>query len=262
MTLGELMAALGVKSSPLDMVPAEPGVRTTPEGGLNLGQIMQGAGIDHQRSQYEKTLRPGEARSAEDLQAMLGEVILAAGVEQLPGLAPHKIDMRAPGRVRPGHEKQFNEWFRDSKAVDAEGKPLTVYHGSPEPGFNEFKHAKRGSNTGVPDSRFGFHFSSDPRYANEFTYKSGDMVGAVKPAHISVKNPLEYDMAGTPYSPSRQLAVMKQAEAAGHDGVVFRNKLGLRNELFDEWVPFHPSQIKSATGNRGTYRRDSADIRE
>jgi hypothetical protein len=103
-TLGDLMAAVGVYRGPLDYLPREPtGVRTTPQGGLDLGSIMQGAGIDHQRSQYEPTLRPGETRSREELQSMLWNVVQSAGMESLPGIGPHKLAQQNPGsRPAPG----------------------------------------------------------------------------------------------------------------------------------------------------------------
>lgn len=35
-------------------------------------------------------------------------------------------------------EVAFNNWFGDSKVVDQDGKPLVVYHGSPNGEFTEF----------------------------------------------------------------------------------------------------------------------------
>ena len=39
--------------------------------------------------------------------------------------------------------QNFWRWFGDSKVVDAQGRPLVVYHGSPKAGFNEFQPNKK-----------------------------------------------------------------------------------------------------------------------
>lgn len=51
--------------------------------------------------------------------------------------------------------------------------------------------------------------------------------------------------------------VTRALQEAGYDGVVFRYRNGVA-----EYVVFDPTQIKSATGNRGTFRKDSAVITE
>jgi hypothetical protein len=97
-TLGDLMAALGVRRGPLDMVPREPAARVSPDGQLDIGAIMAGAHVGQTaKSQYEPTLRPGEKRTPEELQAMLWNVVQSAGMESLPGIGPHKLPKQAPG---------------------------------------------------------------------------------------------------------------------------------------------------------------------
>jgi hypothetical protein len=98
MTPAEVQAFLIQTAAPQE-APAEPvpqGVR--PDFGLStVSGIGQTA-----KSPYERTLRPGEERSAEDLQDMLAEVILAAGSMAVPGIGPHKLPKQAPGsRLRP-----------------------------------------------------------------------------------------------------------------------------------------------------------------
>jgi hypothetical protein len=98
MTPAEVQAFLIQTASPQE-APPEPvpqGVR--PDFGLStVSGIGQTA-----KSPYERTLRPGEARSAEDLQDMLAEVILAAGSGAVPGIGPHKLPRQNPGsRTRP-----------------------------------------------------------------------------------------------------------------------------------------------------------------
>jgi hypothetical protein len=100
-TLGDLMAALGVRRGPLDMVPREPAARVSPDGQLDIGAIMAGAQVGQTaKSEYEPTLRPGEKRTPEELQAMLWNVVQSAGMESLPGIGPHRAPVMAPG-ARP-----------------------------------------------------------------------------------------------------------------------------------------------------------------
>lgn len=73
MTLQDVLAML--QGGPLSRLPRErQGVR--PDFGLRGALIQSQA-----KSPYERTLAPGEKRSAKDLQAMLGEVILAGGAQ-------------------------------------------------------------------------------------------------------------------------------------------------------------------------------------
>jgi hypothetical protein len=246
MTPAEVQAFLIQTAAPQE-APSEPvpqGVR--PDFGLStVSGIGQTA-----KSPYERTLRPGEARSAEDLQDMLAEVILAAGSGAVPAAGPRGQARQAPGRVRPGHEKQFEAWFGDSKAVDARGRPLTVYHGGPET-IREFKSGREG----------GIFLASHPSVAGEY---ADARRGATYPAHLSMQNPLIHDAAA---GFKRNDALVREARSKGHDGVIIRNTYdGIRNDgrspLTDVFIVFDPTQIKSATGNRGTYSPASGDIRE
>lgn len=58
---------------------------------------LTGAQIGPQRSPYERTMASGETRSAQDLQSMLGEVILAAGSGALPAIGPRGQARQPPG---------------------------------------------------------------------------------------------------------------------------------------------------------------------
>lgn len=70
-----------------------------PQEGVRPGYGLETAtGIGRPvRSEYQRTLDPGETRSPESLQAMLAEVILAAGSGALPGVGPKVPAKQAPG---------------------------------------------------------------------------------------------------------------------------------------------------------------------
>jgi hypothetical protein len=237
------------------------------------------------KSPYERTLRPGEQRSSEELRDMLAEVILAAGAGAVPGVGPKGQARRAPERIRPGYEKQFSEWFRGSKVVNEKGEPLTLYHGTvaDEP-FTAFR--TKGGGSPIIQDRLGAHFGTVGAAAKRLEQAPANAeAGAgprMMPVHLSIKNPMT-KANGTPFSESemrgvfnkiaKQLgidpakrprdassAVKAHLMAQGFDGIAYRNSIEDRGST--SYIVFSPSQIKSATGNRGTYDPRSEDIRE
>jgi hypothetical protein len=62
----------------------------------------------------------------------------------------------------------FKRWFSGSKAVDADGKPLRVYHGTGGD-FTSFSTEKLGSNTGAASARRGFFFASNPKVSDFYS---------------------------------------------------------------------------------------------
>lgn len=61
----------------------------------------------------------------------------------------------------------FANWFGDSKVVDAQGKPLTVYHGTGVK-FDTFDKGTLGSFTGADSAKGGFFFTSSNALAKQF----------------------------------------------------------------------------------------------
>ena len=62
----------------------------------------------------------------------------------------------------------FKKWFGDSKVVDAEGKPLVVYHGSRVSGFETFDLSK------IDAHHVGFFFTSNLKMAQTYTPVNDD----------------------------------------------------------------------------------------
>lgn len=95
----------------------------------------------------------------------------------------------------------------------------------------------------------------------------------VVPSYLSLKNPLVHDFKGTEYRDRTYNHLLTKAKADGHDGAIFKNTfddpggsyspsksdLGPGEDLqewgdpHDVYIAFDPEQIKSATGNRGTF---------
>ena len=213
------------------------------------------------------------------------------------------------------NSEAFKTWFDDAKVVDAEGKPLVVYHGSRVGGLSEFKKSSAGSGVTGSNSSGGFYFSSSEDAAawfadpveitkesdqelseddiqvygdeGEFFILVGDIntgsfetedaahragvdivekwneseIGdvvfedkRVMPVFLSIKNPLRVE------SMTEFRAAELTAREDGYDGIIAED-VADGAEVSTVYVAFEPTQIKSATGNRGTYDPNDPDIR-
>ena len=90
----------------------------------------------------------------------------------------------------------FKRWFGDSKVVDADGKPLVVYHGtsSDVTEFSIDELGKAMGNTGYYGA--GHYFTEDAEQASRYAgaanmRATGEAGPSLIPAYLSIKNPLE-----------------------------------------------------------------------
>lgn len=104
---------------------------------------LTGAMISQQRSPYERTMAPGEQRSAGDLQDMLGEVILAAGAGASPVAGPRGMELVRAARPRPNDSVTlFHGTTRENAAKIEKG-------GFAEGGSNPYSGTPRGALGGI-----------------------------------------------------------------------------------------------------------------
>lgn len=164
----------------------------------------------------------------------------------------------------------FGQWFAGSKVVDANGSPQVVYHGT-DADFNAFDPKRLGGATRHPTAKLGFYFSTSPKVASNFADTLKGAEGAqgenVLPVYLSVKAPytmsaVEFGklMGADGYAPvtgKTMSQLRKQLQAEGFDGIVVPGDASipsLSGELnSDVWIAFEPEQIKSATGNDGSF---------
>lgn len=177
--------------------------------------------------------------------------------------------------------EEFKRWFGDSKVVDADGKPLVVYHGTgsaidefAEPGAYEVKH---------PSSYLGTFFTTAPHVAElfyPFASSSEEFgIGAnTVPTYLSIQNPFEItwsrfskmfvDRNAYPgddlWASLDQAAKDFQADLIddGFDGIRIKGSRHADDQegKVDSWVAFRPEQIKSAIGNNGDFDQANPDI--
>ena len=202
------------------------------------------------------------------------------------GLTPEQMHAKYPLRIvgetgqgvtldQPG-SANFDKWFGASKVMDAQGKPLVVYHGTASR-FNAFDHAKVGSTFEVDDS--GFFFTNDKELADK--YADAARVIAKRngqtpeertiDAYVSLQNPwiinvdtdkksaIAHFESGDGQFNRGQGYIVQYAMESGYDGVIIQDKRGLsgHDALI---IAFRPEQIKSSTGNSGAFDPNDPSI--
>ncbi|HHX4894655.1 TPA: PLxRFG domain-containing protein [Acinetobacter baumannii] len=134
----------------------------------------------------------------------------------------------------------FKTWFKDSKVVDARGKPLVMYHGTPK-SFSKFNTDESGALLGK-----GSYFTANMADAAAYAGSKAPMQ-----TYLSIQNPY-YVNSVMDKVPSRQ-----ELKNQGYDGVILLNE-----DKSIKWAVAHkPAQIKSATANTGTFDSSNPDIR-
>lgn len=199
---------------------------------------------------------------------------------------PQRQATQAEAKTKtPGREQQFfslekqtstpafKKFFGDSKVVDENGNPLVVYHGTNEDFdvFDPYAEKKTQGGERLRGTNAIF-FSSNPELASayagvakstltgqSFAYPAESAYGGnVMPVYLSIQNPMIVDAEGQMYTKVEPL--IREAKKKGHDGVIFKNVAdqpgaagSLQVTTHDAYVVFKKEQIKSATGNRGTF---------
>jgi hypothetical protein len=166
--------------------------------------------------------------------------------------------------------QNFWKWFGESKVVDAEERPLVVYHGSDRQ-IDEFMQSATG------ELGRGMYFTKDKKEALDYAYgKRGDSQ-IVHEVYLKVDNPIKIKNATKDlwdkYSKKGESDdVMTRAiQAKEHDGIalttpefkydIFKRKNQKTGKNREHIVVWLPNQIKSATGNYGSFDPSNPDIK-
>jgi hypothetical protein len=167
--------------------------------------------------------------------------------------------------------KAFWKWFGDSKMVDNQGRPLVMYHGTPDKAFDRFKSQKEqlhiGRDTHV--HWFAASYTAAKSYADArraFDYQAA--TPGVVAAYLKIENPLEINGEGKKWRDVQQRgrtsSIIDIAHTQDNDGVIIYNvKDNYQTGVVRGDKPtttaavFSPTQIKSIH-NRGTFDPDDA----
>jgi len=182
----------------------------------------------------------------------------------------------------------FKAWFGASKVVDASGKPLVMFHGTPHD-FKNDQFQVGGGGRGSVES-LGFHFGPSEAANTRLekgmkNYDAHHYNWNVMPVYLSIVNPLRIGDAGAWHSPTRvahwletkggidrtalqealtktghtakMRAIKKVILDAGYDGLVYHNE---HEGGGDSWIALDPRQIKSAIGNGGDFNPKSRKL--
>ena len=185
----------------------------------------------------------------------------------------------------------FKRWFGDSKVVDENGEPLVVYHGSNR-SFSVFRQREsRRAGPHGPEkvTSPAFFFTPDRDEARMFAKDRAlidQRIMGKKPGRpvaraffLKIESPLDFgdgiypdaeasavvaDIYGDEVGPETWQDVHRALDDqtiidglmdAGYDGVRLQEDDGA-----ESWAAFDAQQIKSATGNRGTFDPEDANV--
>jgi len=240
-----------------------------------LAEVLKGKGYDGMRHVGGRTGR-GAAKGRPEHNVL---IIFDPNDLYIPTMKGQRVrDPRvtarttAPSPPAPTQTPAFKRWFGESKVVDEGGEPLVVYHGTTAP---------RGE---------GQWYTTQPKLADEYAgvstrrrsglwQPSAPAGASVEPVYLSMKDPFVIDGGSPEIRKAAKVGknewvhvddirswAKKQMVNGGHDGIIFKNVTDTPQSA-DPWgslgpatgtigdvffVP-KPTQIKSATGNVGTY---------
>jgi hypothetical protein len=243
---------------------------------------------------FGQPVRSHVERAVTRLQGYQGQVgeggVSGVGEKPSPG---EKLSLRSSATPA------FKQWFGDSKVADENGEPLVVYHGTSQnqkgEAFTFFD--TYGSSYGLMG--MGAYFTDNPEVASSYTTKGKGDTPTVYPVFLSIKNPLDMDAeadadawisqfddidqyhdggtnneswyrAAEDLLTDQQIPLYEGAEimqdgirAMGFDGITHIGGGRIKSDSVKHrvFIAFEPTQIKSATGNIGTYDPNNPDIR-
>ena len=160
------------------------------------------------------------------------------------------------------------EFFKDSKAVDREGRLLTLYHGTGAD-FTVFDKGRIEQNFQNRGGDLGFYFTpyiEDAQgYARGAAYLSGGEKNIME-VYLNLKNPLVIEDEGwgsaVRQADMRHGDLMRWAQEGGHDGIIVKSTdedlVDMNGDPDAVYIAFSPEQIKRVTNEDPT---NDPDIR-
>lgn len=134
--------------------------------------------------------------------------------------------------------RNFWRWFGESKVVDADGRPLVVYHGTD----------KKFSKINLKKGAQGLFWFTSDKSAIEAGEVGAAGRGGIMELYAKIDGPADWKQYD-------QL-MLDEFKSRGLDGAILPESDG----TFVGFILDKPTQIKSATGNRGTFDPADANI--
>lgn len=213
---------------------------------------------------FKEEIKNADTNVLSDIAESIYNLLETGKFEDKSGIAKVNRSRRNKYVVQTNFEN-FKNWFGDwekdpensSKVVDEEGKPKVVLHGTPNNEFYTFDENRIGSANDAGWLGRGFYFFGNaPEYAAQYAGENG----RVMKVYLNIKNPYhiteeEHNRLVEANDPDLSRQFREQLEEDGYDGIYYNG------DLNEEWVVFHPEQIKLATENNGDFNPNNPDIR-
>lgn len=194
----------------------------------------------------------------------------------------------------PEFKKWFGDWENDpdgettSKAVDENGEPLVLYHGTDNGKFVDesgifdsplsrkkyFPWNNWGSYAQLNENQGVFFFSDDPKVSATYMRSAINTNRRLLPVFLSTNNPLVVDGEGKAYAfPQRMdnisrsdgiINIFQEAKIKEKDAVIIKNVKDdyYAKTITNTYTVFQSNQIKLADGSNTTFDSNNLDIRK
>jgi len=291
---GSLKKPIELDPKKLEVIPGAMGERRVPgeaqydrlrpmieaEGFRQDSPIL--VGVNHLGEPYiiEGNTRAAVARDL-GIDRIPAEVRYFAGGEQVEGpMMPDLLQKYMPPSEL-SLDPNFRKWFEGSKTRDEYGEPRMFYHATPED-FSVFKPGgddpeRSGSAIWLSpyaDFQPAFHRIGGSKASGRFREGTN-----VMPLYARMQNPLVIDEPGMldwardvfaggnqefPHLMPKNW--VDEIRSEGYDSIMYTPPVQYYPSGEEikkhEYIVFEPTQLKSATGNRGTYDPNDPDIRK
>lgn len=187
--------------------------------------------------------------------------------------------------------RNFWEWYGDGP-VDEKGRPVVMYHGT-KADFEAFESGREGvvSHTfgSYATQRHGMFFTPDAAFAEGFALQGEDSTEAnIVTVYTAIHDYADLSVDGLDNATRARLedagvnmrwldqfrpwevweafdgedgrGFVTALQTAGFDGAYMEETDPETDQVKPVWIAFSPAQIKSATGNRGTYSREDDSL--
>lgn len=242
-------------------IKLEPG-----NGFYKVTTLMPRRKIDNKKTVWEAAL---PLRENSRTTGEIGSAKEPIGPNGTISIANKNPKIKAQNAKTDPNSAAFKKWFKNSKVVDENGKPLVVYHGTKQGDFSSFDKSKIGAQTDYGYRGKGFYFTPQQELAAMYSrdWQKFKQVpnenGRVMPVYLSVQNPyiIKSKDAHNMLSKFESESFTRKLQEQGHDGVFVEmdDLVKSYDGELQEIIVFEPTQIKSVY-NRGTFDENNANV--